>query len=435
MARLVKGSMSRRQFHAAVLGGTAALSGWGGTRAASAATALTSVAAMVAEGEVAWEKEMAGKWNQAHPEAPWTPEDVGWEAISPKVLAYEKAGSPPNLGYGWTGFTTDWHRMGIIDAPEDYLGKSWKDRFAAHITRPGGDVINGKLWAVPIQDAYEALVCRRDWLREVGVDPYSILTWDHLVDAAAQVARAKSNKPYSSPMGLARPASDRTEWIFLSNGLNHQADFDPAKREAYIQALEMILRLRPYIPDDAFVQDYTGHRQAFATGVAGFIPIGDYYYGEVYPIAKSLMTKDHVVIIPYPGGPKGRPVTFFALNSYYMMAHAKDKEKTAQLVEFLTRRENLLRWSLGHPPLKQWTVDEAVKQRLYGETERWWLDDVLALGNKARVVPTSPMLAKDEVQQVFYEHLLKVLDKKMTPAEAYDAMRPQITALTKAAGG
>jgi ABC-type glycerol-3-phosphate transport system substrate-binding protein len=427
--------ISRRQFHSTILSGAAALSAWNRPRRAAAATTLTSVAAMVAQGEVAWEKEMATKWNQAHPEAPWAPEDVGWEAIFEKVLAYEKAGSPPNLGYGWTGFTADWHRMGILDAPEDYLGKGWKDRFADHITKPGGDVIDGKLWAVPIQDAYEAMVCRRDWLREVGVDPYSIGTWDQLIDAAGKVARAKHNKPYSSPMGVARSTQERTEWLWVSNGLKNQADFDPAKRGAYIEALEMLLRLRPYISDDVFSQDYTGHRQAFATGVAGFIPIGDYYYGEVYPTAKSLMTKDNVVIIPYPGGPKGGPVTFFALNSYYMMKHAKEKEKTAQLVDFLTRREHLLRWSLGHPPLKQWTVDEAVKNRLYGETERWWLDDVLALGKKARVVPTVPMLAKNEVQQVFYENLLKVLDKKMTTAEAYDAMQPKITALTKAAGG
>ena len=436
MRNMMTDGMTRRRFHATLLGGAAAAVAGGRRRIASAATKLTSVAAMVAEAEVSWEKETARRWSQAHPEAPWEPEDVGWETVFEKVLAYEKAGTPADLGYGWTGFTADWHRMGIIDAPEDFLGKAWKDRFADHITSRGGDVIDGKLWCVPIQDASYGLVCRRDWLREAGVDPYSIRTWDLLVDAMGKVSRTRRNKPFGLPLGNARNAGEKTEWMFRGNGLNNLADFDPAKRANYIEVLETLQRLRPFMPDDAFSQDYTGHRQAFATGVAGFISIGDYYFGEVYPTAKDLMVRDHVVIIPYPGGSKGPgPFTSFDLNSYFLMKNGKNKEKTVQLVDFLTGRENLLRWSLGHPPVKGWTVDEAVKTRQYGEAERWWLEDVLVLASKVPVLAAVGMVAKNEVQQVYYENLLKVLDKKMIPAEAYDAMKPKITALTKAAGG
>ena len=76
----------------------------------------------------------------------------------------------------------------------------------------------------------------------------------------------------------------------------------------------------------------------------------------------------------------------FDINGYYMMSDAKNKETTARLVDFLTGRENLLRWSLGHPPLKEWTVDEAVKHRLYGEAERWWLEEVVTLSSKVPVL-------------------------------------------------
>lgn len=427
--------LSRRDFlrTAIAFGGTVAV---GGRAVAAAQTKLMSVSAMVAEAEVAWEREIQQKWNRMHPEAPWERENVGWEAIFEKVLAYEKAGSPPNLGYGWTGFTVDWHRMGIITAPEDYLGAKWKARFADYLTTSGGDVIDGKLWVVPIQAASYGLVSRRDWLQEVGLDPYAIRTWDHLVDAVAKVAKAKRNKPFGIPLGNARNAGEKTEWLFRGNGLLHQADFDPAKRANYIEVLETLRRLRPYIPDDALSQDYTGHRRAFATGVAGFISIGDYYFGEIYPTAKDLMTPKHVVIIPYPSGSKGPgPFSNFDMNCYYMMAHAKDKEKTAALVDFLTSRENLLRWSLGHPPLKQWTVDEAVKHRIYGEAERWWLQDVLTLSSKVPMLPSVGFVAKNEVQQVYYEHLLKVLEGGMTAAAAYDAMNQRIPGLIKAAGG
>jgi ABC-type glycerol-3-phosphate transport system substrate-binding protein len=327
--------------------------------------------------------------------------------------------------------------MGIIDAPEDHLGKKWKERFADYLTTSGGDVIDGKLWCVPIQTGAHGLVCRRDWLREVAVDPYSIRTWDQLVEAMGKVAKAKRNKPFGLPLGNARNAGEKTEWMFLGNGLKHQADFDPAKRAAYIEVLETLKRLRPFIPDDALAQDYTGHRQAFATGVAGFISIGDYYFGEIYPTAKKLMTRDQVVFLPYPSGRRGPggPFSNFNLNCYYMMAHAKDKEKTAQLIDFLTSRESLLRWSLGHPPLKQWTVDEAVKHRLYGEAERWWLEDVYQITSKVRMTASVGIVAKNEVQQIYYEHLLRVFDGKMAPAEAYDSMNAKIPALIKAAGG
>ena len=429
---------SRRNFlrSAAILGGAAALPATRGLylSAASAATELTSISAMVADAEVAWERERVKEWNAAHSEAKWSPENVGWETIFEKVLAYEKAGTPPNLGYGWTGFTADWHQIGIIDAPGDYLGKEWLARFADYITTTGGDVIDGKMWMVPLQAGAYGLVSRRDWLKEVGVAPESIRNWDNLADASAKVAKAKNNKPLGIPLGNARNAAEKTDWMFRGNGLKHLADFDPAKKDAYIEVLETLKRFRPYIPDDALSQDYTGHRRAFATGVAGFISIGDYYFGEIYPTAKDLMVREHVTLLPYPSGSKG-PGAFsmFDMNCYYMMAHAKDKETTAKLIDFLTSRENLLKWSLGHPPLKEWTVDEAVKHRMYGEAERWWLEEVLTLTSKVPVLAAEGYVAKDEVQQVYYRNLLKVFDGSTTAAAAYGEMSKSIPELIKKA--
>ncbi len=439
MSRDTKGSLSRRQLlrSSALAAGGAALAASAGRRAfAAATTPLTSVAAMVAEAEVAWEKEMATRWNKANPSAPWTPEDVSWEVIFEKVLAYEKAGTPPNLGYGWTGFTADWHQMGIIEPPEDHLGKAWKDRFAPQYTTGGGDVINGKLWCVPIQAASYGLVCRRDWLKEVGVDPYSIKTIDQLADAMAKVARQRKNRPFGVPLGNARNAGEKTDWLFRAHGLKNQADFDPGKKANYVEVLETLKRFRPFIPDDAFSQDYTGHRQAFATGAAGFISIADYYFGEIYPSAKKLMVRESVVIIPYPSGAKGPgPFSMFDMNSYFLMKNARNKEQTVKLVDFLTRPENLLRWSLGHPPLKTWSVDQAVKNRLYGEAERWWLEDVQALSSRFPSLGAEGFVAKNEVQQVFYESLLAVFDGTQTPAQAYDAMAGKIPRLIKEASG
>src|SRR5438128_9394 len=104
--QLKRSSISRRSFmeSAAFIGGAAVLPGAAMFQPGSAAAAveLTSLSAMVADAEVAWERDMVKKWNQLHPEARWTPENLGWETIFEKILAYEKAGSPPNLGYGWT---------------------------------------------------------------------------------------------------------------------------------------------------------------------------------------------------------------------------------------------------------------------------------------------------------------------------------------------
>ena len=436
--RVFRQEMLRRQFlgSAAALGGAAMLPGamFGAARAAS--IRLTSVAAMVAEAEVAWEQEMVDKWNAMRPDAQWEPERVGWEAIFEKVLAYETAGSPPNLGYGWTGFTADWHQMGIIAAPEDHLGQAWKDRFATHLTTSGGDVIDDKLWCVPIQAAAYGLVSRRDWLEEAGVEAATIRSWDDLVDALAKVAQKRSNQPFGLPLGNARNAAEKTDWLFTGNGLLHLADFDPAKRDNYIEVLETLRRLRPYISDSALSQDYTGHRQAFATGAAGFISIGDYYFGEIYPTARDLMTPEHVTLIPYPSGSKGPGVfSKFDMNCYYMMANAENQETTAELVDFITQPENLLRWSLGHPPLAEWTVDQAVANRLYGEAERWWLEEVLAIVRDLPMLPTEGYVAKNEVQQIYYEHLIGVFEDSMTPVQAYDSMSEQIPKLIAEAKG
>jgi TAT (twin-arginine translocation) pathway signal sequence len=97
---MTRRSISRRQ----ILRTSAALSAAGttawvrGVPPAGAAVKLTAVSAMVAEAEVAWEKEVQQKWNRANPDAPWERENVGWETIFEKVLAYEKAGSPLSCG-------------------------------------------------------------------------------------------------------------------------------------------------------------------------------------------------------------------------------------------------------------------------------------------------------------------------------------------------
>jgi len=97
------------------------------------------------------------------------------------------------------------------------------------------------------------------------------------------------------------------------------------------------------------------------------------------------------------------------MNCYYMMAHAKDKETTAKLIDFLTSRENLLKWSLGHPPLKQWTVDEAVKHRLYGEAERWWLEEVSTLTSNVPVLAAEATWPRTRCSRSIYRNLLKSL--------------------------
>ena len=137
------------------------------------------------------------------------------------------------------------------------------------VTSSGGDVIDGKLWMVPIQAGNYGLVSRRDWLNEVGIDPKDIRTWDTFVDALGKIAKVKKNKPLGIPFGDARDAAEKTDWMFRGNGLKNLADFDPGKKDAYIEVLETLVRLRPYIPDDALSQNYTGFRIAFATGVAG----------------------------------------------------------------------------------------------------------------------------------------------------------------------
>jgi ABC-type glycerol-3-phosphate transport system substrate-binding protein len=428
--------MNRREFlkHAAIAAAVTTSGSLvvGRTARAAGAIQLTSVAAIVAKPEVAWEQSMNSKWNQMHPEMPWTPEDVSWEVIFEKVLAYEKAHRAPNLGYGWTGFTADWHKIGIIDAPADYLGQAWLDRFAPFVLK-GGDAIDGKLWVVPIQAAVYGIVSRRDWLAEAGITkPDSITTWDQLLEALDRVSKKRKNYPFGVPLGNARNAAEKTDWIFRSNGLLHLADVGPDKKVAYIQVLEFVSKLMKYVSPDAFGQDYVGHRRAFATGVAGFISIGSYYFGEIYDTAKSLMTKDHVTTIPYPGGPKGvGPVTQSDLNCYYLMKNGPNKDAAVKLVDFLTLPENLMQWSLGLPPLKEWTVDQVIPKRLYGEAERWWLEEQLAISRRVPVLPAQGYVAKDEIQQVFYENLTDMLRGRKKPAAVYAVMAAKVPELIK----
>ncbi len=392
---------------------------------------------MVADAEVSWEKDRVAAWNKANPSWPWTAEDIGWDTIFEKILAYEKAQSQLDLGYGWSGFTADLHKIGLVDAPADVIGKDWLGRFASYITTSGADVIDGKLWSVPIQAAVYGIVSRRDWLKAAGIsDPFSIRTWNDLLDALTRVDRAQGKKTFGVPLGTARDMAEKTDWVFGANGLDNLADFAPSKKDAYIESIDFLVHMMKHVPDNAFGQDYTGHRQAFTTQAAGFIEIGSYYFGEIYANAKDLMTPDKVVVIPLPGGPHGRgPITQFDLNSYYLMKNSKHKDQAGKLADFLSSPESLKKWSLGIPPLKDWSVDEVVKIRTYGEAERWWLDNQLQISKSVPVIASKGYIAKDQVQEVFYEEMFKVLRGQQTPAAAYQTMSSKIPALITGAGG
>lgn len=356
---------------------------------------------------------------------------VAWADLFTKLYAYLAAGEAPDVVWYAPTQINEWHQIGLLEPLDDWLGPE-RDFYLPHLLGDGSDVIfDGQMYGAPFTQAARAWVMRKDWLDEAGIDPASIQTWEDFRDAAAAITNPEAGR-YALSFAFAedRIPTGAIHWYFAPGyGINAVDDFREEKRDAYIEMLEMIQSLAPYMPP---AQDAWTHRDtiiSYVNGTVGMAMQGSFFQGDLAPLAPELAHPDVSVILPNPAGAdRTRPAIAAYTVGYVMMNASQNKEAAAEFINFMTRSSALKEWPMNVAPRVDISIEDRVE--VLGEDVRWWEEAWAELfsSEPAELVAQVPYTPAGEINAITTAVLRDLLAERLTPEEAYEQLKTRIEA-------
>lgn len=394
---------------------------------------IITLNAGTSEVEQAWGFKWAKVWNQKHPDIRVKYELVPWPDLHTKVLTYIAAGTPPDLAWYFVDQITDWHKMGVLEPLDEWLGDS-KYGYLDALLQPGSDnVFDGKMYGAPFTLCAGALAVRLDRLEEAGIDVESLKTWEDIKIAAKALTNPKENQ-YATQVIIGEPrmVSLDVGWLAVGNNLSNIGDFRPERKENFLQLLHYLADLFPYMPPAQVGWVHRDSMISYAKGVVAMYPTASYFFGEIKPLAPDVMSKEKTRFIPIPYGPKrNSPLTTIYTVGYTMFKDAKHKKEAAEFLKFWISNEVQREFPMNLCPKKGVTVDDRVKYLSYGEEVRWFEEqfhrDILTQDTMG----LKPVIPGEQTYRIFTNELIKLFRKQITPEQMYENVRKQVVPLQK----
>ncbi|MGN6466444.1 MAG: ABC transporter substrate-binding protein [Rhizobiaceae bacterium] len=118
-----------------------------------------------------------------------------WDQMSPKFLAANATGNAPDIIWVVTDFLGDAIKSGSLADLNDLFIDKWSKERLADNASPYWDLTNvdGKQYTLFASRNYIALGYRKDFLKEAGIDPASLTTWDKFREAAKTLTTRDSS--------------------------------------------------------------------------------------------------------------------------------------------------------------------------------------------------------------------------------------------------
>lgn len=189
-------------------------------------------------------------------------------------------------------------KVGAIDPIDAYVPKSLIDDMYDPVKR-GVTYQDGKIYSMPWWADVVGFMYRKSMLKEAVGSDAPPRTWDQVLDYSAKL---KTKLPDKSPYGADWPQSHRlflpilstlTDTMYTPEGL-WNAD-DPA----YLQALELIRKLYPFMP--ASSQEDLGSGKAFQ---AGNVAMATYWPTQVLRAIQAGQPPEDIAMAANPSGKK-----------------------------------------------------------------------------------------------------------------------------------
>jgi ABC-type glycerol-3-phosphate transport system substrate-binding protein len=284
------------------------------------------------------------------------------------------------------------------------------------------------VWNGDLYFAYEiwlpmSIIARKDLLEEAEVDPASIKTHDDYL-AALQAVATKTDmaQPLAYMLGESYAAMDHSLHWFNSNSLNSMADF--TNRDAWIDTVQFIQELFPYVPEAALGWAYPEAERAYATGAIGSLVHGSWLIASREFDTAGIFTPERSLPLATPFGPYAAEESPFyapAENGYFLGSQSQHPQAAIDFICVATATQILLATrGTDLPATDDWDAESLLAARPDQEDIVWWYDHWREIGQTDRAVAAPGMVARTELEQRWYELLIDLWNGNTTPEQMYD---------------
>jgi len=282
-----------------------------------------------------------------------------WTTLGEKFVLAHNAGNAPDIAWVNT------ENMGLIlnsDSAADLnalIVRNWSPERRADLLLPGwldALTVNNRLHAMPIMASTWVLMYRRDLLREAGLTPESLRTWEGVTEAARRMTRRSS--PNAQPeiwgigLGLSQERFSATPAVLAAIGQQGGIFGDNCRaRLATPEAARAVQMQADWItrdgvaPREALSMSSDDAIDQFAAGRFAMQIIANSRFEQIQRTAAGWNGAE-LGMAPVPGTAADRPgATLIGGWSAVVWARSPRMQQAARFVDFMTNAEAMALWS------------------------------------------------------------------------------------------
>ena len=306
-----------------------------GAAAESAAnTELTAHLRVLYPGTSDLEKEIAGDIEAAmkekYPNVTIEYLFLSWADIESKLATMIASGDYPDVMQ--IQDVVNPVAMGALEPAQPWIEKSSSlklDQFSQ--VALDNNSVDGTLYAVPMCMIPYSHIVNTELFEKAGVDYKAMKSWADVLAAAKAISGGDTYGFAMANGGEGRFTFRDFMMIALSDGFRPD-DTSEATKPQYLEALQFIEDLSPYMPKSQSTWLYPELFKAWEAGTVGMIHTGAYFTGNV--VSHGITCLDRTVVNLMPAGPSAEhPTMMVGTNGYAMIAGSTQKEAAWAFIE------------------------------------------------------------------------------------------------------
>lgn len=296
--------------------------------------------------------------------------------------------------------------------------------------------VDGTLYAVPMSLIPYSHIYNADLFEQANIDVESIKTWDDIV-AAAKAIYELGDGYYGFAMangGEGRFSFRDFMMMSLTNGID-PSDTSEESKQAYIETLQLVADLAPYMPESCSTWLYPELFKAWESGKIGMMHTGGYYTANV--ITHGVTNMDFTHLLTLPAGPSSdKSAAMIGGNAYAMFKGSTQKEAAWAFIEVAMSPEivgklcgSMNAAAVDYIPeetLVEW-ADKAYSS--YGEDIGAKHVALIAEFSEAADevgIPMPTIAGQSAMEKVVQGALVKLINGEITVEAAYDEIKAGI---------
>lgn len=297
-------------------------------------TELTAQLRVLYPGTSDLEKEIAGDIEAAmkekYPNVTIEYLFLSWADIESKLAAMIASGDYPDVMQ--IQDVVNPVAMGALEPIQPWIEKSSSlklDQFSQ--VALDNNSVDGTLYAVPMCMIPYSHIVNTELFEKAGIDYTAMKSWDDVLAAAKAITSGDTYGFAMANGGEGRFTFRDFMMIALSNGFRPD-DTSEETKPRYIEALQFIQDLSPYMPKSQSTWLYPELFKAWEANTVGMMHTGAYFTGNV--VSHGITCLDRTAVKLMPAGPSGEhPTMMVGTNGYAMIAGSTQKDAAWAFIE------------------------------------------------------------------------------------------------------